>query len=282
MMPQRSVLITGCSSGIGRCVAEGLKARGYRVFATARKQQDVDALIKQGFESYQLDLTDSGSIKAAVEKVLNTCDGKIYGLFNNAGYGQPGAVEDITRDILREQFETNLFGPHELTTLIIPAMRKQGQGRIIQHSSVLGFVALKYRGAYNASKFAIEGLTDTLRHELEGSGIYVSLINTGPVTSRFRENAYTAFKNNIDRQNSAYKKVYEAVERRLASGDDDTAFTLGPEAVLDKVILALESKRPRPRYYVTIPTYAFGFLKRLLPDRLMDWLLIKASGAENK
>lgn len=281
-MEQRSVLISGCSSGIGRCVAEGLKARGYRVFATARKQQDVDALIKQGFESCQLDLADSGSIKAAVEKVLNACGGKIYGLFNNAGYGQPGAVEDITRDILREQFETNLFGSHELTRLVIAGMRKQGQGRIIQHSSVLGFVALKYRGAYNASKYALEGLTDTLRQELDGSGIYVSIINTGPVTSNFRENAYTAFKNNIDRQNSAHKKAYEAVERRLASSDDDTAFTLGPEAVLDKVILALESNRPKARYYVTIPTYVFGFLNRLLPDRLMDWVLIKASDAENK
>ncbi|MFQ5660687.1 MAG: SDR family NAD(P)-dependent oxidoreductase [Gammaproteobacteria bacterium] len=278
----RSVLITGCSSGIGRCVAAGLKQRGYRVFATARKQQDVRMLTDEGFESCRLDLANSASIQAAVETVLDATDGRIYGLFNNAGYGQPGALEDITRDSLREQFEVNLFGSHELTTLLIPAMRKQGEGRIIQHSSVLGFIALKYRGAYNASKFAIEGLADTLRMELAGSGIHVSLIDTGPVTSNFRVNAYAAFRRNIDRNNSFYKDIYATIERRLSSDDDETPFTMGPEAVLDKVIHALESRHPKARYYVTLPTYAFAFLKRVLPDRLMDWILIKASGAEHR
>ena len=190
MNNKKSVLITGCSTGIGRSAAEILKQRGYRVFATARKHEDVAQLIEEGFESVQLDLANSASIHAAVKTILHKTDGKLYALFNNGAYGQAGAVEDLTRDMLREQFETNLFGTHELTNLLIPVMRRQGEGRIIQNSSVLGFVSLKYRGAYNASKYALEGLTDTLRMELKGSGIYISLIEPGPIETSFRKNAY--------------------------------------------------------------------------------------------
>lgn len=280
---QRSVLITGCSSGIGRCVAAGLKQRGYRVFATARKPDDVKALTRDGFESCRLDVSDTASIDAALAAVLDKTGGVLYALFNNAGYAQPGAVEDLSRDMLREQFETNLFGAQELANRLIPVMRRQGEGRIIYNSSVLGLVALRFRGSYIASKFAMEGLVDTLRMELQGSGIHAVLIEPGPVTSSFRRNAYAMFRRNIDKEKSCFREVYQGVESRLAKEDDaDVPFTLGPEAVLDKLIQALESKRPRARYYVTVPTYAFAFLKRLLPVRVLDWVLIKASGAENR
>lgn len=281
----RTVLITGCSSGIGYHVAVGLKARGYRVIATARQEPDVIRLQQAGFEALQLDLDNSQSIQQAVKQVLQLTDGKLYALFNNGAYGQPGAVEDLSRDVLRQQFETNLFGWLELTNLIIPVMRQQGYGRIIQNSSVLGLITLKYRGAYNASKFALEGLTDTLRQELHGSHIHVSLVEPGPISSDFRKNAYAKFKQNIHVEGSAHQDVYEAVERRLAAQpnpEQKDLFTLGPNAVLNKVIHALEAKKPKPRYYVTVPTYLFAYLRRLLPTTALDWLLRKASSDENK
>ena len=273
MSDQKSVLTTGCSSGIGRCAAEILLKRGYRVFATARKQEDVNQLISDGFESEQLDLANSVSIRKALENILNKTGGKLYALFNNGAYGQTGAVEDLDRDVLREQFETNFFGTHELTRLVIPVMRARGEGRIIQNSSVLGFVALKYRGAYNASKFALEGLTDTLRLELKGSGIYVSLIEPGPIESDFRKNAYASYLRNIIKDNSYHKSYYDQVEQRLQTEGPVVPFTLKPEAVIKKLILALESNRPKPRYYVTFPTYLFAVLKRILTVRLLDRIL---------
>ncbi|MCW8944430.1 MAG: SDR family oxidoreductase [Sedimenticola sp.] len=270
---KKSVLITGCSSGIGLCVAKGLKQRGYQVIASARDIHDVDQLIASGFTAIQLDLNDSESIQRAVDQTLSITEGQLYGLFNNGAYGQPGAVEDLSRDTLRAQFETNLFGWHELTCKIIPVMRQQGGGRIIQNSSVLGFAALAYRGAYNASKFALEGLTDTLRAELKGSGIQISLIEPGPIESQFRANAYAMWKKNIDPSNSFHKGAYQAMEERLTKQGPAVPFTLPPESVLKRVIHALESPRPKIRYYVTFPTYLFGTLKRLLPYRAMDWIL---------
>lgn len=274
-MKQRSVIITGCSSGIGRCVAEGLKEKGYRVFATARKKSDVDILIADGFESVQLDLANSASIRSAVEIILGKTDGEIYALFNNGAYGQPGAVEDLSRDILRQQFEVNLFGTHELTNLVLPVMRKQGYGRIIQNSSVLGFVALQFRGAYNMTKYALEGLTDTLRLELMGTNIHISLIEPGPIESRFRRNALVAFEENITIENSPFENAYIKLVERLKAEGAVVPFTLEPEAVLDKVLHALESKKPKPRYYVTFPTFLFGILKRILSVRMMDKVLKK-------
>lgn len=282
MTEKRSILITGCSTGIGRCVAEGLHERGYRVFATVRKQEDVEELNGLGLEAYQLDLANSSSIQSAVQSVLEKTGGKLYALFNNGAYGQPGAVEDLTRDVLRQQFETNLFGWHELTCLVIPVMRQQGFGRIIQNSSLLGFLALKFRGAYNASKFALEGLTDTLRMELDGSGIFVSLIEPGPVSTAFRKNALDAYIKNIEPEKSIHKEIYERLHDKLEHDGAVVPFTLGPEAVLERVVHALESKRPKERYYVTKPTYVFAWLKRILTHRAMDRLLIKVSGAENK
>ncbi len=271
----RTILITGCSSGIGLCVAEGLAARGYRVFASARQQQDVQLLQDKGLESLLLDLDDSASIHKAVDQVLESTGGELYAVFNNGAYGQPGAVEDLGREVLREQFETNFFGTVELTNRILPVMRKQGYGRILHNSSLLGYVALPFRGAYNASKYALEGITDTLRLELKGSGIYVSLIEPGPITSRFRANAYAAYQRNIDPQSSAYRKIYLAMERRLTKPGPAVPFTLPPEAVLKKVIHALESRRPHERYRVTFPAHLFATLKRLLPTRWMDAVLAR-------
>jgi len=278
----KNILITGCSSGIGLCCARELKQRGYRVFATARSIGDVEKLSALGLESLQLDLADSDSISRAVETVLQQSDGKLFALFNNAAYGQPGAVEDLSREVLRQQFETNLFGAHELTSRVIPIMRKQGYGRIIQNSSVLGLAALPYRGAYNASKFALEGLSDTLRLELTGTGIHVSLIEPGPIESQFRANAYAMFKQNIDREHSAHRDYYRGVEARLAKQGHAQPFTLPPEAVLKKLIQALESPRPKPRYYVTLPTYLFGYARRLFSSRMLDRILLKISSGENK
>jgi len=274
--PQRStVLITGCSSGIGRCAALGLRERGYRVFATAREPEDVEALADQGLEALRLDLDKPASIREALGQVLQRTQGSLYALFNNGAYGQPGAVEDLTREVLRAQLETNLLGWHDLTRQVIPVMRRQGYGRIVQNSSVLGLVALPYRGAYNCSKYALEGLTDTLRLELHGSGIHVSLIEPGPIDSRFRANSHRMWQQHIDAEHSVHRDRYLAMEARLLKEGPAVPFTLPPETVLKRVIHALESPRPRPRYYVTFPTYLFGYLKRVLSTRALDRMLRK-------
>ena len=273
---QKSILITGCSSGIGYCVAKGLKQRGYHVIATARREESVKRLSDEGFDSLQLDLSNSASIQHAFEQVIKLTDGKLYGLFNNGAFGLPGAVEDLTRDNLKYQFETNVFGWLELTNLVIPVMRRQGYGRIIQNSSILGFVAMPFRGAYNASKYAIEGLSDTLRLELKSTNIYISLIEPGPIISQFRANAVKALQQHIDIENSVHREKYLGVLARLNKTGPAVPFTLPPEAVLKRVIFALESKRPKPRYYVTFPTYLFALLKRILSHRQLDFWLAKA------
>ncbi len=277
MTARRTLLITGCSSGIGYHCAHAMAARGWRVFATARDSEDVERLAREGLEALALDLNDSWSIHAAVDEILARTGGSLDALFNNGAYGQPGAVEDLTRSTLRAQFETNVFGWLELTNRILPAMRSQGHGRIVQNSSVLGLVALKWRGAYNASKYAVEGLTDTLRLELAGSGVHVSLIEPGPITSRFRENALEAFDRRIDSDRSPHSAYYERLEQRRLKPQKPTPFTLGPEAVHKRLVHALESRRPRRRYPVTFPTYVFATLRRVLPASVLDRILARAS-----
>ncbi len=277
-MEKKAVLITGCSSGIGHALALGLHMRGYRVFATVRQAKDMAGLAALGLESLTLDLTSSESIRQAMDEILTRTQGKLYGLINNGAYGQPGAVEDLTRDILRKQFETNLFGTQELTNRVLPVMRAQNDGRIVQISSILGIIALAYRGAYTATKYALEALSDTLRLELTGTNIHVMLIEPGPITSRFRDNAYQAFLANIDREHSAHRDYYRHVEQRLG-GNKPLPFTLPPEAVLEKTVHALEARRPRVRYAVTFPTRLFAALRRVLPARVLDRLLLAASGA---
>jgi NAD(P)-dependent dehydrogenase (short-subunit alcohol dehydrogenase family) len=270
----REVIVTGCSSGIGYYCAKELKKDGFRVFATARKDADVERLKEEGFEALKLDLNDSNSIIEAMDEILKRSENGIYALFNNAAYGQPGAVEDLSREVLREQFETNLFGTHELTREVIKVMRKRGEGRIVQNSSVLGIVSLRFRGAYNASKYALEGLSDTLRLELTGSGIKLSLIEPGPIKSDFRKNALHKFLENIDRENSFFKDEYVKKLKALQSSEP-VPFTLGEDAVYRALLHALTSKRPKERYYVTKPTYFFGYLKRILPTSLLDKILLK-------
>ncbi len=271
----KTILITGCSSGIGYATAIELKKRGHYVIASARKPEDVSRLKQEGFTAIQLDLADTDSIQQAVALAIELTNGKIDALFNNGAFGQPGAVEDLSRDVLRFQFETNLFGTHELTNLILPLMRRQGHGRIIYNSSVLGFVAMTYRGAYNAGKFALEGLADTLRLELHGTNIHISLIEPGPILSDFRKNAFALYKKNIDPTHSYHKETYKVMEARLQKEGAAAPFTLPAQAVAEKVIHALEAKRPKIRYYVTFPTYLFAFLKRILPMSWLDFLLKK-------
>jgi len=272
--PNQTVFITGCSSGIGYATAVLLKSRGFRVICSARKPDDVERLTAEGFECLSLDLADSASVHRAVTELVEITGGKIDGLFNNAAFGQPGAVEDLSREALRNQFETNFFGTHELTNLILPLMRKQGMGRIVYNSSVLGFVAMKFRGAYNASKFALEGLADTLRLELRGTGIHVVLVEPGPIESRFRANAFSMYKQYIDANQSPHRQTYLAMEARLQKIGPAAPFTLPANAVAEMVFKAMTAKRPKARYRVTVPTHLFAWLKRVLPTAWLDKILV--------
>lgn len=275
-LPPRSVLITGCSSGIGLDAARGLALRGWRVFATCKQQADCDRLTAEGLESFVLDYRDPASIAAAVDTVKTLTGGTLDALFNNGAYGLPGAVEDVPRDALREMFEVNLFGYHDLTCRVIPMMRAQGHGRIVNCSSVLGLVGMRLRGAYVATKFAMEGLTDCLRIELRGSGIHTILIEPGPITSKFRDNAARQFDRWIDEHASAHAPAYRTLRQRFEGKTAPDRFELPASAVTAKLIHALESARPKPRYYVTTPTYLMGAAKRMLPTRALDWLLAKS------
>ena len=272
----RSILITGCSSGIGWQCAVGMKARGWRVFATARKPGDLARLEAEGVEALFLDYAERDSVTACAADVAKRTGGKLDALFNNGAYGQPGAVEDLRREVLEAQFAANVFGWHQLTRECLPLMRANGSGRIVQCSSVLGLVALKWRGAYNASKFAIEALSDTLRLELRGSNIFVSLIEPGPITSRFVETSLKNFEANIDEAKSHYGEAYARQRARLGRGGS-ARYKLGPEAVLEKLVHAVEAPRPHARYFVTKPTHYMAIARRILPQRLLDHVLDKAS-----
>ncbi|WP_269584922.1 SDR family oxidoreductase [Roseibium sp. Sym1] len=278
----RSILITGCSSGIGASAAHILRGRDWRVFPAARRQEDVDRLTDLGFEAIRLDYEDGASISAAADKVLQRTDGKLEAVFNNGAYAVPGALEDIPAKAMRALFEANFIGWHELTARLIPAMRTNGRGRIVQCSSVLGFVALKYRGAYTASKFALEAYSDTLRQELKGSGIHVSLIEPGPIDTRFTENALANFDRWIGAeglQSSVHRETYEKRRVRMEAGEPGP-FKLPPEAVVKKLVHALEAKRPKARYHVTVPTTFMAVAKRVLPTSLLDRLCVWAADNE--
>ncbi len=296
-MPERSILITGCSSGIGYTCAIGMKQRGWRVIATARKPEDIAMLQAHGLEVVHLDYADPSSIAACATEVLNLTDNRLYALFNNGAYGQPGLVEDLSTDTLRKQFEANFFGWHDLTTRLVPTMHTQGSGRIIQCSSVLGIVAIPYRGAYNASKFALEGLTDTMRLELHGSGIKVSSIQPGPIRSRFTLHALNALLANVDTRNSRNSALYveriaelrqiagqmpaplESPEqsRQATGGGLRPKYRLGPDAVLECLIHATESAHPKPHYHVTYSTKLAALARRILPDRLQEKIALRSS-----
>jgi NAD(P)-dependent dehydrogenase (short-subunit alcohol dehydrogenase family) len=273
----KSVLITGCSSGIGYDAAYGLRDAGWRVFASCRQQKDCDRLKAEGFESPRLDYADSDNLKAGLAEVLRATGGTLDALYNNGAFATPGAVEDLPRDALRANFEVNVFGVHELTNLVILVMRKQGHGRIVNCSSVLGLVVLPWRGSYNTTKFALEGLTDTLRIEMRGTGIHIILLEPGPVTSNIRVNSIPHFEKWIDWKKSARQSAYEAgLSKRLYEDNGPDTFELPASAVTKKLLHALEHPKPKPRYYVTTPTYIMGFARRILPTRALDWLISKA------
>ncbi|MFA0442484.1 short-chain dehydrogenase [Vibrio sp. 10N.286.49.C2] len=274
---KKAILITGCSTGIGYTAAHELHKRGYHVIASCRASSDVKRLQNEGLTCIQLDLANPKSIRLGAQKALALCEGRLYGLFNNGAYGQPGALEDLPTDGLREQFEANFFGWHELVRLVLPAMRQHNEGRIIQNSSVLGFAAMRYRGAYNASKFAIEGWTDTLRLELHPSNIRIALIEPGPIETQFRTNAKVAFLKWINIEKSVHKLEYQQQLQRLSDTTSNNQFVLPPEACLAPLIHALESATPKLRYRVTTPTKIFALLKRTLPGKWLDPILRKAA-----
>lgn len=278
----RNVLITGCSSGIGYCVAKGLRERGYQVFASARKQEDVERLEAEGFKTLQLDLADPESVQDAVYELMLRTNSELYAVFHNGAYGQAGALEDLSRTALEQQFATNVFGWHQLTTMVMPLLRQRNEGRIIYNSSLLGYVALPFRGAYNASKYAIEGMADTLRLELADTDIKVCLIEPGPIESRFRANALQSLRAHVSIDQSAHRQKYQGAIRRLEKAGSAAPFTLPPEAVLEKVIHALESPNPKARYPVTVPAHLFWVLRRVLPTRWLDSILLRISSKENQ
>ncbi|EEW24879.1 SDR family NAD(P)-dependent oxidoreductase [Rhodobacter ferrooxidans] len=275
MTSPRSILITGCSSGIGLDAARSLHARGWRVFATCRAEVDCEKLRAEGLESFTLDLADEASITAAVAEVVARTGGTLDALYNNAAYACPGAVEDLPRGLLREIFETNLFGTHDLTRRVIPLMRAQGHGRIVNVSSVLGLVGMQWRGAYAATKFALEGLTDVLRMEMTGTGIAVVLIEPGPIPTKVRVNSIPHFERWIDWRGSARAEQYRSLLKRLYQDGGPDRFELPAAAVTAKLMLALESPRPKPRYFVTLPTHLMAVARRILPVRALDWLIRK-------
>lgn len=271
----RSILITGCSSGIGLDAVRTMKARGWRVIATARKPEDIARLkAEEGVDVVHLELADPASIAKCADEVLALTGGTLDALFSNAAHGQPGAVEDLTPELLRHQLEVNVIGTHDLTRRFIPAMRKQGSGRIVQCSSILGFVSVSYRGAYCASKHALNGLTNALRMELEGSGIKVTLIEPGPIRSRFVETAMQNLLANIDMESSAHRDVYRARLEGMRQGGK-SFFKLEPSAVSKRLIHAVESPRPQRRYYVTTPTYLAAFFKRVMPPAAAEYFAKK-------
>ncbi|KZK87902.1 putative oxidoreductase SadH [Pseudovibrio sp. W64] len=282
MKDKRSILITGCSTGIGYSAAHILRERGWQVFPTCRKPEDAERLRSEGFDAFHLDYCQTESIQVAVESVLAITGGRLDALFNNGAYGLPGAIEDLPTDALRRQFETNFFGWHELTRLVIPVMREQGHGRIVQCSSILGLVAMDYRGAYNATKFALEGYTDTLRLELHGSGIQVSLIEPGPIQSEFSKTAVKMFYEEIGEDTKNASHFRESYNRRLSmlAKGGTTKFKLPPDAVVQKLTHAIEAPKAKARYYVTVPTHIMGTLRRILPTSMIDMILRRSAKSE--
>ncbi|MDY0328072.1 MAG: SDR family NAD(P)-dependent oxidoreductase [Arcobacteraceae bacterium] len=265
MLDKKYVLITGCSvGGIGYATAYALRDAGYEVIATARNSEDVVILERDGFIAFRLDLRDKKSINKAIKKSFEITNNRLYALFNNGGYGQLGALEDLPTKALIEQFETNLFGYHRVIKKVLPIMKAQGHGKIINHSSILGLVSLRFRGAYQASKYALEGYSDTLRLELDGTGVSVSVLNTGPVESNFRDNAIKTFYETVKIENSRFRNIYiEKIEHRKRSG-----FSLPVSSVAEVVYQILKSDKPKPRYYITKASYILAYAKKVLSSKL--------------
>ncbi|MGA0334213.1 MAG: SDR family NAD(P)-dependent oxidoreductase [Kiritimatiellia bacterium] len=273
MIQSPSVLITGTSSGIGRAAAVHMKNLGWRVFACARKAEDLDELSAAGFEAVEMDMSLSASIESAAEKVLRLCDQQLDGLVNNAGYGQPGALEDLSPEAMRRQFEVNVVGLQHLTNCVLPCMIQRGSGRIVHVSSVVGRIALPFMGIYSASKFAVEAMADAQRVELRGTGVKLSLIEPGPIETRFSKNALTHTGHDFSDRDSRFSALYARELNRRAQRSEPKPFSLPPEAVARKIAHALTSRHPRRRYPVTLPAHLGAWMRRLSPDALLEWIL---------
>ena len=276
----RTALVTGCSTGIGLAAARLLRERGWMVWPTARKADDLARLRAEGFDPIELDLLDPESIRLSADEVIRRGGGRLGAIINNAGYGQPGAVEDLSGAVLRRQFEVNVFGLQDLTNRLLPVFRKQGCGRIVNVSSVLGRLTIPFMGAYCASKHALESLSDALRIELRGSGITVSIIEPGPIETAFRKNAFEQGREHLDATRSHFGALYDDQARRKVAGGfrSSDPFTAPPEVVAVRIVHAVESSRPRRRYPVTLPAHAGSFLARIMPHAVMDWLLSRRPG----
>ncbi|HMO49892.1 MAG TPA: SDR family NAD(P)-dependent oxidoreductase [Kiritimatiellia bacterium] len=275
-VPGKTVVVTGCSTGIGRAAAALLKDQGWQVVATARKDGDLESLSAEGFFAVKLDTADAGSVARAADEILDRLGGTVGVVVNNAGFGQVGAIEDLSRELLDYQFQVNVIGMQDFTNRLLPAMRRQGYGRIINISSVLGQVSLPYLGVYSASKFAMEALSDALRVELRGTGIAVSLVEPGPIATAFGENAAGRAEATLNADRTAHRAYYEAeLRQRKMSGIRPARFTLGPEAVARKILHAASSPRPRIRYPVTLPAYLGLIVRRFAPARVIDAIMAK-------
>ena len=275
LVGEKVAVVTGASTGIGRATARLLKARGWRVFPTARSRTDLDLLRGEGFQPVELDLADSDSVEYAAKEVLELSHGIIGAVVNNAGYGQPGALEDLSRAALRKQFETNVIGTLDFTNRFIPTLRAQKSGRIVIVSSVVGRVVIPFLGAYSASKFALEAIGDGLRMELGPVGVSVSLVEPGPIQTCFRKRVVSEAARGLEMHNSAFAKQYakELSEPERTYSRPTDVFRKPPEAVARKIVHALESRHPRARYPVTAPAWFGDFAARFFPSRLKDALL---------
>lgn len=272
----KSVLVSGCSSGIGLATAKLLREKGWTVFPTARKVEDLDMLEQNGFQSIQMDVSSSVSINAAVEEVLSENNGHLGAVVNNAGFGMPGAIQDLTRDAMRHQFEVNLFGLQELTNRLIPVFREQGYGRIVNVSSVVGRIALPFMGIYSASKFALEAVSDVQRVELSPDHISVSIVEPGPIQTRFSTNCAGEGEVALDTEQSRFGPSYRKYfDKRRNGGMSEDRFRLPPEAVAEKILHAVESRNPKIRYCVTLPAHLGSLAARFVPAGLIDRVLIK-------
>lgn len=275
------VVVTGASSGIGRYCASALSRDGYRVIATVRRDAEAASLESEGLTVVQLDLANPASVAAAASAIIERTGGRAFGLFNNAGFGQPGALEDISRLALREQFEVNLFGLHDLTVRLLPAL-EAASGHVVLNSSLLGYVGLRFRGPYVASKYALEGWADCLRQELHDRGVSVTLIQPGPVVSDFRRNSVKAWRRHVEPEQSRFRDMYERVAARLENDAEEAPFTLGEDAVYHRLLATLRSDKPAPRQPVTVPAHLFAWFRRLFPTRILDRVLLAASAGELK
>lgn len=274
-MTAKSILITGCSSGIGLDTARTLKALGWQVYASCRAAEDCEKRAAEGFSAPQLDYQDANSIARCAKDVLEETDTALDAVFHNGAYALPGPLEDIPADGMRAQFEANFLGWHDLNRHLIPAMRNRGQGRILFNSSVLGLVGMKYRGAYVATKFALEGYSDVLRLEMSGTGIDVVLIEPGPIETDFRKNAIRQFDQWVDWKSSVRRKQYEDSLLEMLRKGGSSRVQWPASDVTKAVVKALHAKKPKARYGVTTPTHAMGIARRLLPTRALDWVLSK-------